>query len=118
MPDWRPLKDYDATAHAERIRAVLRKRIDALPLRLLVKAQEAIALLEAGERLDTFLARERLGKRRGKAQVQQREDVDRGKRTEAAMSAENRALEEEARVAIVAAVAARRSRFQPLSRLV
>jgi len=106
MPTPRSPK-YD---HAARLRAVLHKRVDALPLRLLVKAQEVIALLEAGERLDTFLAREKLGKRRGKVQVQQREDVDRGMRTEAAMSAENRELEEEARAVIVSAVAAHRSR--------
>lgn len=111
MPDWRPLKGYDETAHAERIRAVLRKRIETLPLKALVKLQEVAALLAAGDRLDTFLARERLGKRRGKVQVQQREDVDRGMRTEAAMSAENQALEEGARAAIVSAVEARRRRF-------
>jgi hypothetical protein len=111
MPDWRPLKGYDETAHAERIRAVLRKRIDLLPLRALVKLQEVSALLEAGDRLDTFLARERLGKRRGKAQVQMREDVDRGFRDEAACSAENRELEEEARAAIGVAVTFQRKRF-------
>jgi hypothetical protein len=87
------------------------KRIATMPLKALVKLQEVAALLEAGERLDTFLAREKLGKRRGKVQVQQREDVDRGMRGEAAVMAENRALEEGARDAIVAAVAARRKRF-------
>jgi hypothetical protein len=111
MPDWRPLKGYSEADHAERLRAILRKRLDALPLKALVKLQEVAALLEAGDRLDTFLAREKVGKRRGKVQVQQRNDVDRGMRTEAETSIENAILEEEARAAIGAAVAARRARF-------
>jgi hypothetical protein len=92
--------------HAERLRAVLHRTIDALPLRVLVKAQEVVAMLAAGERLDAFVARERLGKRRGRAQVQQREDVDRGQRDLMATSAENRALEEEARAEVAAYVPA------------
>jgi phage antirepressor YoqD-like protein len=91
---------------------LLSRRIETLPLRALVKLQEVAALLEAGERLDTFLAREKVGKRRGKVQVQQREDVDRGMRTEAETSVENAALEGEARAAIGAAVVAHRRRFR------
>ncbi len=98
-------------AHAERIRKLLSKRIATMPLKALVKLQEVAALLEAGESLKVALAREKVGKRRGKVQVQQREDLDRGMRGEAAVMAENRALEEEARDAIVAAVTARRGRF-------
>ena len=109
MPDWRPLKHYSEAEHAERIRKLLAKRIETLPLKALVKLQEVAALLAAGERLDTFLAREKLGKRRGKVQVQMREDLDRGFRDEAACSAENAELEEAARAAIVAFVALRRS---------
>ena len=82
-----------------------------MPLKALVKLQEVAALLEAGERLDMLVAREKLGKRRGKAQVQQREDLDRGMRGEAAVMAENREIEEGERAAIGAAVAARRERF-------
>jgi hypothetical protein len=111
MPDWRPLKGYSEADHAERLRAILRKRIATMPLKALVKLQEAAALLEAGERLDVLVARERVGKRRGKVQVQQREDVDRGQRTTAATSVENAALEEEAREAVAAAVASHRARF-------
>jgi len=112
MPDWRPLKGYSEADHAERLRAILRKRIDTMPLKALVKLQEVAGLLEAGDRLDTFLAREKVGKRRGKAQVQQREDVDRGLRTLAATSVENRKAEEKQRVAIGQAVAAHRGRLR------
>lgn len=111
MPDWRPVKGYDEAAHAERVRALLIRRIVGMPLRTLVKLQEVAALLEAGDRLDVFLARERLGKRRGKVQVQRREDVDRGMRTEAAQSAENVTLEDEEREAVTQAVRARLTRW-------
>lgn len=110
MPDWRPLKGYDEAAHAERIRKLLFKRIATMPLKALVKLQEVAALLEAGERLDPLLARERVGKK-GAIQVQPRENLDRGMRGEAAVMAENRALEEAARDAIGAAVRARKNRF-------
>jgi hypothetical protein len=112
MPDWRPLKGYSEADHAERLRAILRKRLDALPLKALVKLQEVAALLETGDRLDTFLAREKVGKRRGKVQVQRREDVDRGQRTTAATSVENAALEEEARAEVAGAVVERSFRFR------
>jgi hypothetical protein len=76
----------------------------ALPLKALIKLQEVAALLAAGEPIATFLAREKLGKRRGKVQVQQREDLDRGQRSEAAVMAENAATEETERAEIAAAV--------------
>ncbi|HEY0384047.1 MAG TPA: hypothetical protein VGC72_17790 [Candidatus Elarobacter sp.] len=76
-----------------------------------MKLQEVAALLEAGERLDVLVARDRLGKRRGKLQVQTREDVDRGQRTSFAQAAEDLAEQEAERVAIRAAVTARRRRF-------
>jgi hypothetical protein len=114
MPDWRPLKGYSEADHAERLRVILRKRIDALPLKALVKLQEAAALLAAGERLDLLLVRDRVGKK-GAVQIQPRENLDRGQRTTAATSVENAALEDEARAKIVAAVAARRSRFTQLT---
>ena len=98
MPTPRP-GPYD---HAERVRGLLRKRIDTLPFKALVKLQEVAALLAAGERLDTFLAREKLGKTRGEVQAQRREDVDRGLRTVALTSAENAALEEAARAEVAA----------------
>lgn len=107
MPTPRPAP-YD---HAERVRELLRKRIDTLPLKALVKLQEVAALLGAGERLDTFLAREKLGKRRGKVQVQRREDVDRGMRAEAATSAENATLEEAARAEVATHVPAWQQRL-------
>jgi hypothetical protein len=44
--------------HAERVRSLLRKRIDTMPLRALIRLQEVAALLASGERLDTFLARD------------------------------------------------------------
>jgi hypothetical protein len=91
-------------------RAALRERLETMPLRVLVQIQEVAALLEAGERLEVLLARDRVGKK-GASQVQPRENADRGMRTEAFCSAENRELEEEERAAIVAAVAGRRLRF-------
>jgi hypothetical protein len=102
MPDWRPLKGYSEADHAERVRAILRKHVETLPLKALLKLQEVAALLATGERLDTLLAREKLGKRRGHVQAQMREDVDRGLRDEAATSVENAALEEAARAEVAA----------------
>ncbi len=78
------------------MRDLLAKRIAKLPLPALVKLQEVAALLETGERLDVLLARERLGKRRGNLQVQQREDVDRGLRGEAETNRGYRLAEEAA----------------------
>jgi hypothetical protein len=102
--------------HAERVRSLLRKRIDTLPLKALVRLQEVAALIAAGERLDTFVAREKLGKRRGKVQVQRREDVDRGMRDEATTSAENVALEEAARAEVATYVPAWARRMREWTR--
>ncbi len=112
MPDRRPLKHYSEADHAERVRAVIRKRIEAMPLKALVKLQEVAALLEAGESLKVALAREKLGKRRGHVQVQMREDVDRGQRTSFDQATEDLAAQEVERAAIGAAVAARQRRWR------
>jgi hypothetical protein len=87
---------YDAAAHAERVRDLLAKRIAKLPLPALVKLQEVAALLEAGERLEVLLTRERHGKRRGNLQVQQRENLDRALRDEATAHLAHRLAEEAA----------------------
>ena len=89
--------NYDAEAHANRIRELLFRYIDMLPLKALVKLQEVAALLEAGERLDVRVNRERLGKRGGKVQVQKRDNVDRGQRTSLAQAVEDAAAHENER---------------------
>jgi hypothetical protein len=86
---------YDANAHAERVRELLAKRISKLPLGALVKLQEVAALLEARERLIVLSARERLGMR-DRVQVQPREVIERGLRSEAAVNLDYREAEEAA----------------------
>jgi hypothetical protein len=100
---------YDDAAHAERARKLLSRRIATLPAKDVLLLGEVAALLEAGVGLEIVVARQKLGKRRpGKVQVQPREVVERGERAEAKVMAENRALEEAERAAIVEAVATRR----------
>jgi hypothetical protein len=101
---------YDEAAHAERVRAILHRYVNLLPLPALVKLQEVAALLEAGEPLKIALAREKLGKR-GRVQVQPRETVEAGERSEAAIMAQNAALEDEERAAVGDAIRSRGSRF-------
>jgi hypothetical protein len=112
VPTPKPPK-YDDAAHADRVRKLLSKRLDTLPLAALVKLQDVAALLEAGQPLSLLLAREMVG-RKGATQIQPREVVERGERSEAAVMAKNAALEEEERATIGAAVAARRGRFRDL----
>ena len=102
---------YDDAAHLQRIRYLLHKRVETLPLKALVKLSEAAILLEEGASLGVLLARERLGKRRGKLQAQRREDLDRGMRDEAARVVTKRISEAEARVALEAYVPAWRQRL-------
>ncbi len=85
---------YTASAHAERVRALLVKRIGKLPLPALVRLQEVAALLEAGESLEVLGARELLGRRKeGAVQVQGRRDIERGQAMEAKGSARKYAAE-------------------------
>ena len=86
---------YDAAAHAARVRELLVKRIERLPLAALVKLQEVASLLETGEHLALLSARERLGVRDG-VQVQPREVVERGLRGEAEVNLAYRLAEEAA----------------------
>jgi len=110
MPTPRAPK-YTTEAHFERIRFLLHKRGDTLPLRALLKLSECAALLEEGEPLTILLARWRYGKRRRRLQAQRREDLDRGMRDEAARVVTKRISEAEARAALEAYVPAWRRRL-------
>ena len=68
---------YDEAAHAERVRAILHRSADLLPLPALVTLQEVAALLAAGESPKIVLTRARLGKP-GRVQVQPRGPGARG----------------------------------------
>lgn len=84
---------YDTEAHATRVRELLTKRIERLPLAALVKLQEAASLLETGEHLAVLSARERLGTLDG-VQVQPRYNVDGGQVSEARANLAYRLAEE------------------------
>jgi hypothetical protein len=86
-----------AEAHAKQMRKLLHKRIAAMQSKALLTLQEVSALLEATERLDTFLAHEIVHKRRGNAQIQQRDIVDQRMRDEAAVMAVKPAFKERRR---------------------
>jgi hypothetical protein len=55
-------RKYDTAAHAERVRGILRRYVELLPLPALVTLQEVAALLAAGESPKIVLARATLGK--------------------------------------------------------
>jgi hypothetical protein len=96
---------YDSAAHMDRVRDLLGKKLARLPFATLVTLLEAATLLEAGESLDTLLARQKLGviDRVGLPRV----EVDRGlRRSDAAMLARHKADQKLMEAGIAAAFAA------------
>jgi hypothetical protein len=75
VPAPKPPK-YDDHAHAERVRKLLSKRLETLPLEALLTLLEAATLLEAGEPLDTLVARPEARDDRAEGAAASRRDGD------------------------------------------